>query len=197
MSETVDDSSGGICDACLEFHTILRNRKLELLPCPFLQVPKCFVPVQIFWARPKIRLHLVLLQKLLCQHKNQFYWMQIIFLSSTKCLWLPQYVNKFLVWYKKFGPAQNILGPVKGQGINAVKFLGWFKIFGPDKALVFPGYQWRKYDTFLSKKKASAWLTVYLLTAPSMWTPKTSQSSSKSPNANFFSTSSQKQGLTS
>ena len=30
MSETVDDSSGGICDACLEFHTILRNRKLEL-----------------------------------------------------------------------------------------------------------------------------------------------------------------------
>ena len=34
MSETVDDSSGGICDACLEFHTILRNRKLKLLPCP-------------------------------------------------------------------------------------------------------------------------------------------------------------------
>jgi hypothetical protein len=25
-------------------------------------------------------------------------------------------VNKFLVWDKKFGPAQNILGPVKGQG---------------------------------------------------------------------------------
>ena len=34
MSETVDDSIGGICDACLEFHTILRNRKLKLLPCP-------------------------------------------------------------------------------------------------------------------------------------------------------------------
>ena len=27
------------------------------------------------------------------------------------------YVNKFSVWHKKFGPAQNILGPVKGQGI--------------------------------------------------------------------------------
>ena len=25
------------------------------------------------------------------------------------------YLNKFLVWHKKFGPAQNIFGPVKGQ----------------------------------------------------------------------------------
>ena len=31
---------------------------------------------------------------------------------------LAQYVNKFLGWLKKFGPAQNILGPVKGQGIS-------------------------------------------------------------------------------
>jgi hypothetical protein len=58
----------------------------------------------------------------LCWHKNQFYWMQIIFLSGTKCLWLPQYVNKFLVWHKKFGSAQNILGPVKGQGITPMIF---------------------------------------------------------------------------
>ena len=28
---------------------------------------------------------------------------------------------EFLVWYKKFGPDQNILGPVKGQGISIVK----------------------------------------------------------------------------
>ena len=83
-----------------------------------LQVPKIFVPIQVFWASSKIWLHLVPAQKLVCQHKKQFYWMQIIFLSGTKCLWLVQYVNKFLVWYKKFGPAQNILGPVKGQGIS-------------------------------------------------------------------------------
>jgi hypothetical protein len=38
----------------------------------------------------------------LCRHKNQFYWMQIIFLSGTKCLWLAQYVNKFLVRHKNF-----------------------------------------------------------------------------------------------
>ena len=84
-----------------------------------LQVPKCFVPVQIFWVSPKIWLHLVPLQKLLCLHKNQFYWMQIIFLSGTKCLWLAQYVNKCLVWRKKYGTAQKILGPVKGQGISS------------------------------------------------------------------------------
>ena len=96
-----------------------------LMHCP-LQVTKCFVPVQIFWASPKIWLHLVPLQKLLCRHKNQFYWMQIIFLSGTKCLWLPQYINKFLVWHKKFGSAQNILGPVKGQGIKALKTLYFY-----------------------------------------------------------------------
>ena len=83
-----------------------------------LLVTKCFVPVQIFWASSKIWLHLVPLQKLLCGHRIHFYWMQIIFLSGTKSLWLPQYVNKFLVWHKKFGSAQNILGPVKGQGIS-------------------------------------------------------------------------------
>ena len=83
-----------------------------------LQVSKCFVPAQIFWASPKLWLHLVPLQKLLCCHINQFYWMQITFLSYTNCLWLAQYENKFLGWLKKFGPAQNILGPVKGPGIN-------------------------------------------------------------------------------
>ena len=75
--------------------------------CPVSQVAKCFVPFQIFWVSPKIWLHLVPLQKLLCWHKNQLYWMQMIVLSGTKCLWLAQYVNKFLFWPKKFGLAQN------------------------------------------------------------------------------------------
>ena len=74
-------------------------KKLSTVFClVLLQVPKCFVPVQIFWASPKIWLHLVPLQKLLCRHENQFYWMRIIFLSGTKCLWLAQYVNKILGW---------------------------------------------------------------------------------------------------
>ena len=29
--------------------------------------------------------------------------------------------SNFLDWLKKFGPAQNILGPVKGQGIREVR----------------------------------------------------------------------------
>ena len=41
-------------------------------------------------------------------------------------------------WLKKFGPAQNILRPVKGQGINAVKFLGWLKKFGPAQNILGP-----------------------------------------------------------
>ena len=90
---------------------------LDLCPC-------CpFTGYKMFCAGPKIWLHLVPLQKLLCRHKNQFYWMQIIFLSDTKCLWLPQYVNRFLVWHKKFGPAQHILGPVKGQGIRNIFYV--------------------------------------------------------------------------
>ena len=57
------------------------------------QVPKFFVPVQTFSASPKIWLDLVPLQNLLCRHKKQFYWMQIIFYPSTKFLWLLKYVN--------------------------------------------------------------------------------------------------------
>ena len=88
------------------------------MPCPFTG-PKMFCAgPNILSQPPKKGLHLVPLQKLLSWRKNQFYWMQIIFLSGTKCLWLPQYVNKFLVWHKKIGLAQNILGPVKGQGIS-------------------------------------------------------------------------------
>ena len=103
---------------CSQIFGLAQKISLECLV--FLQVPKCFEPVQIFWVSPKIWLHLVPLQKLLCRHKKQFYWMQIIFLAGTKCLWLAQYVNKFLLWHKKFGPAQNILRPVKGQGINLI-----------------------------------------------------------------------------
>ena len=108
-----------------------------------LQVPKFFVLVQSFWASPKIWLHLVPLQKILCRHKKQFYWMQIIFLSGTKYLWLPQYVNKFLVWHKKFGPAQKILGPVKGHRIRLLKS---FK-FGRFSLVVF----WWDQNTILGR----------------------------------------------
>ena len=41
-------------------------------------------------------------------------------------VFLPQYVNKFLLLHNKFGPAQNILGPVKGQGISNNLLIRWF-----------------------------------------------------------------------
>ena len=75
-----------------------------------LQVLKYFVPVQMFWASPNIWLHLVILQKLLCQQIKQFYWMQIITLSGTKCMLLAQYVNKF------FCPTQTIWTGTKHFG---------------------------------------------------------------------------------
>ena len=34
-------------------------------------------------------------------------------------VWHKIFVNKFLGWIKKFGPAQKVLGPVKRQGKSA------------------------------------------------------------------------------
>ena len=42
--------------------------------------------------------------------------MKIIFWYGTKSLGPAQYVNPFLVWHKKSGSSQNILGPLKGRG---------------------------------------------------------------------------------
>ena len=55
---------------------------------------KMFCTSPNFLSQPKnLTASRVPLQNLFCWHKNQFYWMQIIFLSSTKCLWLPQGVE--------------------------------------------------------------------------------------------------------
>ena len=50
-----------------------------------------------------------------------------------------------MVWHKKFGPAQNILGPVKGQGISsyALSFyrsqnvLRWSKFFVLEQKFIY------------------------------------------------------------
>ena len=59
-----------------------------LLPCPFFQVPKCFVPVQILWASPKIWLHsktFLLAQKtILLNAKYLFVWHKM-FVTATIC----------------------------------------------------------------------------------------------------------------
>ena len=80
------------------------------------QVPKCFVPLQIFWASPKIYLHIVDVTKILCQTNSWFAliaFSKIGFCAGTKVFEEALNAVKFLGWLKKFGPAQNILGPVK------------------------------------------------------------------------------------
>ena len=71
------------------------------MPCPFTG-PK------MFCAGPNI----------LCQLKNL-----TAFSASSKTFVLAQKpilqnAKHLFVWHKTFGTAQNILGPVKGQGIN-------------------------------------------------------------------------------
>ena len=87
------------------------------MPCPSTG-PK------IFWAGPNF----------LCQTKNTFTYCgshkhfvpdkkgfafsKIVFCARTKVFEEALNAVKFLGWLKKIGPAQKILGPVKGQGIR-------------------------------------------------------------------------------
>ena len=74
--------------------------------------------VQIFCARPKMYLHIVAITNFLCQSKRKFAFSKIGFCASTKVFEEALNAVKFLGWLKIFGQAQNILGPVTGQGIR-------------------------------------------------------------------------------
>ena len=89
------------------------------MPCPFTG-PK------MFWAGPKFLFHTKNLfiycgsHKHFASNKKMIAFSKIVFCASTKFFGLAKKpislnanVNKFLVLHKKFGPAQNILGPVK------------------------------------------------------------------------------------
>ena len=86
-------------------------------------VPKCSVMVQIFWASPKLYLLIVPVTNILCQKKWWFAFNEIVFCAGTKVFEDALNAVKFLGWLKKFGLAQNILGPVKGQGIRLLTYL--------------------------------------------------------------------------
>ena len=81
-----------------------------------LQIPKCFVPVQIFWARPKIYLHIVAVKIFFCQTKRWFAFSKMGFCAGTKSFEEALNAIKLLVLLKKVGLSQKFLGPVKGQG---------------------------------------------------------------------------------
>ena len=95
----------------------------ETYALSFYRTKNVLCQSKYFGPDQKLNRILVPLQKVLCRHKNWTYHMKIIFWSGTKKLELSQYVNQFLVWHKKFGPARNVLGPVKGQGKSASNFV--------------------------------------------------------------------------
>ena len=66
-----------------------------------------------------------------CARQKGFAFSEIVFCASTKFFEEALNAVKFLDWLKIFGPAQNILGPVKGQGIPVLEhlFLFWNVLF--------------------------------------------------------------------
>jgi hypothetical protein len=61
----------------------------------------------------------ILSQTFCAGQKDDLHSVKLIFVPAQKFL-KRHYLTavKFLGWLKNFGPAQNILGPVKGQGIS-------------------------------------------------------------------------------
>ena len=52
------------------------------------------------------------------RQKDDLHSVKLVFVPAKKVFEEALNAVKFLGWLKKFGPAQNILGPVKGQGIT-------------------------------------------------------------------------------
>ena len=119
--------------------------KQSILPRFFclvlLQVPKCFGLVQIFCARPKIYLHIVAVTNILCQTKRWFAFSKIGFCAGTKVFEEALNAFKFLSWLKKFGPSQNILWPIKRQGIWLVE--SWPGANPPEPSILLAGTAFR------------------------------------------------------
>ena len=60
---------------------------------------------------------MVQVTNILSKTKRGFAFSKIVFCAGTKSFEEALNAVKSLGWLKKFGPAQNILGPVKEQGI--------------------------------------------------------------------------------
>ena len=97
------------------------------MPCPF--TGPNFGLVQFFFAIQNFYLQFVAVINILCRTKTWFAFSKIDFCAGTKVFEEALNAVKFLGWFKKFGPAQNVLGPVKGQGISYVSKLWLYKMF--------------------------------------------------------------------
>ena len=81
---------------------------------------KFFVPDQKF-------IYILWQSQTFCaRQKDDLHSEKLFFVPAQNCLKRHYtYAVKFLGWLKKFGPAQKILGPVKGKGIRH----NWLKSF--------------------------------------------------------------------
>ena len=70
---------------------------------------------KMFWVGPKYLCQTKKLFTYCGSHKN---FVPDKKMTCTKVFEVALNADKFLGWLKKFGLAQNILGPVKGQGIS-------------------------------------------------------------------------------
>ena len=73
---------------------------------------------------------------ILCQTKRLFAFSKIGFCAGTKVFEEALNAVKFLGWLKTFGPAKNILGPVKGQGISLPNLIINIQILNDSTVLI-------------------------------------------------------------
>ena len=93
------------------------DNKNTMMLCPFIG-PKMFCAGPNFLSQPKNLFTHCTSYKHFVLDKKWFAFSKIGFCAGTKVFEEALDAVKFLGWLKKFGTAQNILGPVKGPGIS-------------------------------------------------------------------------------
>ena len=89
------------------------------MPCPFI-VPKMFLAGLNILRKTKNAFTYYGSHKHFVPDKGWFAFSKIGFCAGTKVFEEALNAVKFLGWLIKFGPAQNILWPAKGQGIKEI-----------------------------------------------------------------------------
>jgi len=96
----------------------LKFMLLLFMPC-HVTVPKMFFCRSTFFVSDQKFFHKLCKSQTFCaRQKDDLHSVKIVFCTSTKVFKEALNVVKFWDWLKKFVPAQNILGPVKGRGIS-------------------------------------------------------------------------------
>jgi hypothetical protein len=100
------------------------DNKNTMMLCPFIG-PKMFCAGPNFLSQPKNLFTHCTSYKHFVLDKKWFAFSKIGFCAGTKVLEKALHEVKCLGWLKQFGPAQIILGPVKGQGIRGNKNMNY------------------------------------------------------------------------